>query len=248
MKEMSLFNEFVNADCGDVLEQMPDASIDMFLQDLPYGATKNKWDTVPSLGPLWEQWLRVGKQNCAFVFTANLKFACELIASQPKLFRYELVWHKKGKATGFLNANKMPLRSHELILVFYRTLPTYNPQWTIGSPNHSKGQKHYNGESQKNHNYGHYNNTQKYLPTNQKHPTSILSFPSPHPPTHPTQKPMGLFRWLIRTYTNPGDIVFDGFAGSCTTAFAAAAEARNFICCETNTDYFNAANKMLNPF
>lgn len=231
--------------CETVLDNAPDSSVDLFLQDTPFGVTQNAWDIKPNLPVMWEKWLRVGKPAAPFIFFATMRFAAELIASMPKLFRYDLVWNKVGKATGFLNAQDMPLRSHELILVFYRQLPTYNPQKYIGRPNHSRGGRHARGEAQTNNNYGKFNNVPAGPPTNDKYPLSILDFGVVHPPLHPTQKPLELIRHLILTYSNPGDTVFDGYAGSGTTAEACIIEGRNFVTAETEDEYYKIASKRI---
>ena len=231
--------------CEVALDAAPDGCVDLFLQDTPFGVTQNVWDIKPNLPEMWKRWLRVGKDNCPFIFFATMRFASELIESMPKLFRYDLVWNKLGKATGFLNAADMPLRSHELILVFYRKLPTYNPQKYIGSPNQSRGGRHHRGEAQTNNNYGKFNNIPASESTNDKYPLSILNFQSVHPPVHPTQKPLDLIRWLILSYSNPGDLVFDGYAGSGTTAEAAIIEGRNFVTCETEDEFYHISSKRI---
>ena len=142
-----------NQDCYETLCNLQDGSVDFLLQDPPYGVTQNEWDKIPDLAKMWEQWLRVVKPNGAIVFTAQQPFVSDLIESQRRLFGYDLIWYKQGKATGFLNANRMPLRIHEHILVFYKELPTYNPQKLKGKPNHSKG-SHSRGKKQTNNNYG----------------------------------------------------------------------------------------------
>lgn len=229
-------NKIYNEDCRETLKRLPDNSIDLFLQDTPFGCTQNAWDIRPDLKEMWPMWLRAGKENAAYVFFATQPFASELIMSNAKMFRYDLIWNKVGKATGFLNANRMPLRSHELILVFYRQLPVYNPQKYIGNPNHSRGGRHARGQAQTNNNYGKFNNVAAGAPTNDKFPLSILDFQVVHPPIHPTQKPIDLIRYLIKTYSNPNDIVFDGYSGSGTTAEASIIENRNFICAEMDTE------------
>lgn len=142
-------NEIHHERTEATLDRMPDSSVDLFLQDTPFGVTKNDWDVKPNLPEIWKRWLRVGKPDAPFIFFATQPFASELILSMPKLFRYDLIWNKLGKATGFLNAQDMPLRSHELILVFYRRLPTYNPQKYKGTANHSRGGRYARGSAYK---------------------------------------------------------------------------------------------------
>ena len=206
-------------DCLELMPELPDASVDMILCDLPYGVTKNKWDSVNPLDKLWEQYKRIAKPNTAIVLFADGMFEANLMLSNPKWWRYNLVWDKV-LTSGFLNANRMPLRSHEEICVFYQKQPTYNPQKTVGEKNHSKGRPKENA----NENYGDYNfvdNSDQL--GNMKHPKSILTFPKPHPSVavHPTQKSLELCEWLIKTYTNPGDVVLDNCMGSGTTCLAA---------------------------
>lgn len=236
--------ELLNEDCLEVLRRTPSDSVDLFLQDPPYATTQNKWDKPIKLQELWPEWIRVGKINTHFIFTAAQPFATDLINSNRKLFRYDLVWFKRGKATGFLNANRMPLRAHEYILVFYNELPTYNPQKTKGSANYSKG-SHSRGKKQTNNNYGTFDQSFQSAPTDDKFPLSVIEFPSVHPPIHPTQKPVDLMRWFIRTYSNEGDTVFDGYSGSGTTAAASHLENRNAICCENDTENGYFANSVL---
>jgi site-specific DNA-methyltransferase (adenine-specific) len=233
-----------NEDCIDTLKKINDASIDLILQDPPYGVTQNKWDIAPDLDLMWGEWLRVIKNNGAIIFTAQQPFVTDLINSQRNYFRYDLIWEKIGKATGFLNANRMPLRNHEHILVFYKNLPTYNPQKVKGNKNHRKGNNS-RGKKQTNNNYGDFDQSFESEPTDDKFPLSVLSFKSVHPPEHPTQKPIDLMRWLIRTFTNEGSTVFDGYSGVGTTAVACLMENRNFIGAEISQDYHKLAIKRI---
>lgn len=241
---MKLSFDFRKIDCLEMLREMPDGCVDLLLQDIPYGVTQNTWDAMPNLQLMWEQWLRVTKLNGAMIFTAQQPFTSDLINSQRKLFRYDLIWYKQGKATGFLNANRMPLRIHEEIIVFYRELPTYNPQKLKGRPNNSKGSNS-RGKKQTNNNYGSFDQTFQSPPTDDKFPLSIIEIASVHPPIHPTQKPVDLMRWLIKTYTNEGEVVFDGYAGSGTTAVACEIENRVFCGAEVSPEYFDIANKRI---
>lgn len=236
-------NKIYLGDCLELMGQIPTQSIDMVLCDLPYGCTKNSWDIVIPFDKLWLHYERVIKDNGAIVLFGQGLFAYKLALSNEKLFRYDLIWSKKGKATGFLNANKMPLRSHEHILIFYKKLPNYNPQKTPGKGGgHSRGK----GTNIKNNNYGTFHN-HLYKPASEgKHPLSIIEFPSVHPPIHPTQKSDLLCEWLIKSYTNEGEIVLDNCVGSGTTPLACKRTNRNFIGIEKEEDYFNLANKRLN--
>nr|WP_245916526.1 site-specific DNA-methyltransferase [Bacillus fungorum] len=219
-------------------------SIDMILCDLPYGVTQNKWDVVIPFNEMWKQYERIIKDNGAIVLTATQPFAAQLIASNPKLFKYDLIW-KKNKSTGFLNAKKMPLRNHEYILVFYKKLPTYNPQKTTGH----KPVNQYTKHSADGTNYG---NTKSVSGGGQtdRYPNSIIDIPVVNNDSkeriHPTQKPVELFEWLIKSYTNEDDIVLDNCIGSGTTAVSAINTNRNFIGFEISEEYCAAANERIN--
>lgn len=234
---------FENKDCLELLRDLPDGSVDLMLQDPPYGVTQNEWDKEPFLPLMWAEWERVLKPNGAWIFTAQQPFVSSLITSRAGFFKYDIIW-EKSRPTGFLNANRMPLRSHEHILVFYRQLPTYNPQMERGKPNHVA-----NGKMSKrtaNNNYGDFGSTIQ-VATENKHPKSVIFFEQqdPNKIVHPTEKPVDLFRWLIKTYTNEGDTVFDGYSGSGTTALACIAEKRKFIGCELNADYYSIAQRRI---
>ena len=237
MSEVRLYR----GNCLDILPSISDRSIDLILTDLPYSVLAKdseggKWDNMIPLEPLWEQFLRVTKQNAAIVLFAQGLFTAQLIMSQPKLYKYSLVWDK-CRISGFLNANKMPLRAHEDIVVFYRTLPTYNPQMVKCEPhkrNHSRGNLI---KRQTNRCYGTFVDTPSII-SDEKFPRSILSFPRPHcNVNHPTEKSVDLCRWLIRTYTDPGETVLDATMGSGTTGVAAALEDRNFVGIELDEGY-----------
>lgn len=245
--------ELLNLDCLDLLKSLADKSVDLFFQDLPYGVTQNDWDKPVNLAELWPEWERVGKENAAFVFTASQPFATDLINSNRKLFKYDLVW-EKSIATGFLNANRMPLRNHELILVFYKKLPIYNPQKFIvaGRSSFKKQRK----QEIRNNCYGDFKNTDSGNKDGSRFPLSVFnvpyensffdsSFDTVQQMIHPTQKPIGLPRYFIKTYSNPGDTVFDGFSGSGSTAMACINEGRNFIGAELNKEYFDKAAKRI---
>lgn len=218
---------------GDSLEEMakiPDCSIDMVLVDLPYGTTQNKWDSVIPLDDLWSQYHRIVKPNGAMVFTSSGVFTAQLMLSNVKEYKYKYVW-EKSKATNFLNAKKQPLRKHEDILVFYKKQPTYHPQMTQGEA-YSKGIR----KNQVTGSYGDFDPT-LVKSDGQRYPVDVIYFKtaeSEGPVVHPTQKPVELGRYLIRTYTNPGDVVLDNTSGSGSFLVAALEEGRNFIGIEKN--------------
>lgn len=231
-------NRIYNEECLEGMRKIPDGSVDMILCDLPYGTTRNKWDSLIPLAPLWAEYERVIKDNGAIVLTAQTPFDKVLGASKLPLLRYEWIW-EKNKATGHLNAKIAPMKAHENILVFYRKLPTYIPQGLQlkAVPTVRKGGAG-NGT-----NYG--KSDRDALQLYENYPRDVLRFNMDTKPVHPTQKPVDLFRYLIRTYTNPGETVLDNCMGSGTTAVAATLEGRNFIGFETDPGYVEIANRRL---
>ncbi len=239
-------NTIYNEDCLEGMKRIPDKSVDMILCDLPYGVTQNKKDMKLPLDKLWKQYNRIIKENGCVCLFAQGKFFVELVNSNQKLFRYDLIWDKELK-TGFLNAKRQPLRQHEQIAVFYKKLPTYNPQFTQGKPLHSKGVSYKNKEH-KNQNYGEFNMTDdSRAGSTEKYPTSILSFAKPHPSVakHRTEKPVELLSYLIRTYTNEGETVLDNCIGSGTTAIACINTNRKYIGFELDKQYFDIVNERI---
>lgn len=240
-------NSVYNGDCLELMKEIPDKSINMILCDLPYEQTsRNKWDKIIDFDKLWKQYERIIKDNGAIVLNANGMFTAKLMASNEKLWRYNLVWDKV-LSSGHLNANKMQMRQHEDICVFYKKQPIYNPQKTIGKEkNHAK---RVNGEDDGGTNYGkakRVDNSEEL--GNLKHPTSILKFEKDHPSKnlHPTQKPVALFEYLINTYTNEGDLILDNCAGSGTTAIACINTKRDYILIEKEPKYFEIINERIN--
>jgi len=228
-----------NEDCLQTMKRIPDGSIDLMLTDIPYGTTQNEWDILPNLNEMWIEWKRILKPNGVWIFTAQQPIASDLIVSNRKDFRYEWIW-EKTQGTGHLNANKMPLKIHENILIFYRQLPTYNPQIIKSLKRVVKR----NGLKAKTTNYGDFTEISKseydgYVPTD------IIQFDRDAEQQHPTQKPVDLFRYLIKTYSNEGETVFDGYMGSGTTAIACIAEKRNYIGSELSNEYFEIATKRI---
>ena len=228
-------NKIYNEDCLIGMSAIPDKSIDMILCDLPYGTTRNKWDTVLPLDWLWDEYNRIIKDNGAIVLTSGGMFTAQLMMSNPKMFKYRIIW-EKSKATNFLNAKKQPLRKYEEICVFYKKQPTYNPQMSVGSP--------YNKGIRKNQLTGSYG---VFLPSEVKsegnrYPNDIIYFKTAESEGkvyHSTQKPVALFEYLIKTYTNEGETVLDNCMGSGTTAIACINTNRNYIGFELDEEYYN---------
>jgi len=222
-------NKIYQGDCLKVMKQIPSKSIDMILCDLPYGTTRNKWDSIISLDEMWKQYERIIKDNGAIVLTAQTPFDKVLGVSNIKYLKYEWIWVKQ-QGTGFLNSKKMPLKATENILVFYKKPPTYNPQMRTGfKPYICKSGK---GSS----NYG----KQEQIVTKsdgERYPLNWIEFSYDKEKKHPTQKPVSLFEYLIKTYTNEGDLVLDNCAGSGTTGVACKNTGRNFILIEMTPDY-----------
>jgi site-specific DNA-methyltransferase (adenine-specific) len=229
-------NVIYNEDCLEGMKRIPDNSIDMILADLPYGTTACKWDTIIPFEPLWEQYERVIKDNGAIILTASQPFTSALVMSNVKMFKYEWVWIKT-KPTGFLNAKKQPLRTYEDICVFYNKQSLYNPQ---GIKSTDKLVSRTNRG-----NYGECSKTTRQTVTN--YPRNILEFPSIDG-LHPTQKPVKLFEYLIKTYTNEGHIVLDNVIGSGTTAIACLKTNRKFIGFELEEKYYNIALERIGKF
>lgn len=235
-----------NGDCLEVMPRLIELGIkvDMILCDLPYGVTNHKDDKPLPFDKLWECYDSIISDNGAIVLFAQGEFYVDLVNSNRKLFKYDLVWDKQ-LSTGFLNANRMPLRRHESIAVFYKKAPVYNPQKSIGEPNHGKGTK-YKTQQTVNQNYGVYNPIETEVST-LKHPTSIISFQKPHPSkcVHRTQKPISLLEYLIRTYTNEGMTVLDNCMGSGSTGIACENTGRRFIGIEKDESIFQTAKDRL---
>ena len=230
-------NKIYNEDCLEGMKRIPDKSIDMILCDLPYGVTaRNKWDTIIPFEPLWAEYERIIKDNGAIVLTASQPFTADLIQSNRKMFKYSLVWNK-SQVTGFLNAKKQPLRSHEDILLFYKKQPTYNPAMVKGK----RVLKSTGGGST---NYGKFTYKPHY--SEWYYPKSIIEIPQKRLKSgHPTQKPVALMEYLIKTYTNDGETVLDNCIGSGTTAIACINTNRNYIGFELDKQYCEIANERI---
>lgn len=231
-------DKIYNMDCLEGMKLITDKSIDCIICDLPYGTTSCKWDTVIPFEPLWEQYNRIIKDNGAIVLFGSEPFSTELRHSNLKMFRYDWIWNKQQTGNPFL-AKVQPLKIHETISVFSKMKSTYIPQMRQGKMRKKGG---YQKDSEL---YGKQN---EYSTTNdQYYPVSILDYSNCNKKgrLHPTQKPVGLLEYLIKTYTNEGDIVLDNCMGSGTTAIAAINTNRHFIGFELNKDYYDIANKRI---
>ena len=235
--------ELLHGDCLELMKDIPDGSVDMILADLPYGTTACKWDTIIPFEPLWEQYNRIIKDNGAIVLTASQPFTSALVMSNPKLFRYEWIW-EKTKAANFMHLKRQPGKRHESVLVFYKKQPVYNPQMKVGEPyvDKRKSRKQSKGT------YGNINiNNTTVTNTGTRYPKSVISFSNGKSgKMHPTQKPVALMEYLIKTYTNKGETVLDNCMGSGTTAMACLNTDRQYIGFELDEDYYNIAQDRIN--
>ena len=239
-------NEIYLGNCLDLMKEIDDKSVDMILADLPFGVTKNAKDIKIPMEPLWKEYNRIIKNNGAIVLFGQGMFTADLMMANKKMWRYNLIYNKGNRVSGFLNANRQQLRSHEDILVFYKKQPTYNPQFTEGQPLHGKGNKYLNKEGINN-NYGYYDTTtpETRKGSTQKYPKSVLNFDRPHPAIHPTEKPVALCENLILTYTNVDELVLDNTCGVGTTCLAAKNNFRNYIGIENDIQWYNIAIQRL---
>jgi len=241
-------SEVFNEDCIETMKRIPDGSIDLILTDPPYGITKCNWDNSINLEGLWLEWERIIKDDGVVIITASQPFTSHVVLSNIKNFKYELIW-EKSNASGHLDAKKKPMKKHESILVFNKKgHPKYNVQKEI-SNNKSKGRIISSG-NRSSILYGSHKKCNTYIDDGSRYCTSILKFQHDSErynssvnriKMHPTQKPVELFRWLIKSYSNPGDTVFDGYLGSGTTAITCLMEGRNFIGAELNKEYYEMA-------
>ena len=222
------------------MKRIPDGAVDCILTDLPYGITDCYFDVRIPFEPMWEQFKRVTKRNAAIVLFSQMPFGAELIMSNRKMFRYEIIW-EKSLGIGFLNAKKMPLRCHENILIFYQALPTYNPQFRKGKPrrgfNPSKTQNY-----GKKHGVIIDNDGEHYYPRDVQYCKIGLGVRDNY---HAQQKPIDLLEYLIKTYTNEGELVLDATMGSGSTGVAAINTGRRFIGFETEQKFFDIARQRL---
>lgn len=234
----SLF-ELYFGDCLEIMPQLEDDSVDLLLVDLPYGTTACKWDSIIPLDKLWEQYNRICKENAAMVFTAVQPFTTILAFSNLDNLRYEWIW-EKPQGTNPMNAKVMPLKSHENILVFYRKKPKYNPQMWYSTPysGFSSDEKKI-GEV-----YGEAKSKHRDNPEGSRYPKTVLKY-GQEKGLHPTQKPVALMEYLIKTYSDEGDVVMDNTMGSGTTGVAAMNTYRKFIGIESDEKYFEIAKNRI---
>ncbi|MGO5241734.1 DNA-methyltransferase [Hallella faecis] len=227
-----IVNSIFEGDCIEIMKQFPDNCIDMILCDLPYGTTQNKWDSIIPLDELWQEYKRIIKENGAIVLTSQGLFTAQLMLSNPKQFKYKWVW-EKSKPTNFLNAKKQPLRKYEDVCVFYKKQPVYNPQMVQGEP-YDKGFR----KNQLSGSYGDFQPVHVHS-DGKRYPTDVIYFKTAESEgevIHPTQKPVELGRYFVRTYTNPGALVLDNTFGSGSFLLSALLEGRNFVGIEKNED------------
>jgi len=239
------FNKIFNKDCFDAFKLIHDSCIDLVLVDLPYGQTACKWDVKIDLKLMWDHLKRMCSVNCQYVFFTTSKFGIELINSNPSWFRYDLVWEKHN-SVGFLSANKQPLRCHEMIYIFNNPKISssfhrvYNPQKTPGKP-YKSSQKENRASV-----YGNMNENSVENIKGDRHPKSVLKFHQSDEKLHPTQKPVLLCEWLIKTYSNENDVVLDFTMGSGSTIIAAINTHRRYIGIEKDNDIFKTAEDRIN--
>ncbi len=229
--------QLLQGDCLELMKDIQDKSIDMILADLPFGTTCCKWDSVIPFEPLWEQYKRIIKDHGAILLFSQMSFSAKLVMSNISMFRYEWIW-KKNKGTGFLNVNRMPLKCHENILVFYKKLPTYNPQKTKGRPYSCVA-------GRKSDLYGKFQEHQITHNNGYRYPNDVLEFRKDELGIHPTAKPVTLLEYLIKTYTNEGETVLDNCMGSGSCGVACRNTNRNFIGMELDKEYFEIAKKRI---
>ncbi|HEY0853042.1 MAG TPA: site-specific DNA-methyltransferase [Bradyrhizobium sp.] len=223
-------------DCLELMKALPDVSVDLVLCDPPYGTTECRWDSVIPLDAMWRELLRVVKPSGAIVMTASQPFTTTLVHSNLRDFRYSLVW-SKGYSTGYGNANKMPMKAHEDVCVFYRSLPTYNPQGvlpcSVAKSRKTGGAGEFMGKNGL--------EGKQYEQKLTNYPRSIIETKKEKGGLHPTQKPVSLMEYLVRTYSNEGDVILDFTMGSGTTGVACVNTSRRFIGMEMDAVYFSAA-------
>ncbi len=244
---MLQINSVNNGNCLDLMSDIDDKSIDMILCDLPYGVSACKWDSVIPFEPLWAHYKRIIKDNGAIVLTASQPFTSALVMSNIKMFKYDWVW-RKSRVTGVLNAKKQPLRTKEDVIVFSNGVEIYNPQGLIESNKQANTGVSKSGKQGLATGKIKQTETGTYHQEFTNYPRNIIEIPSEGKTLHPTQKPVALFEYMIKTYTNEGELVLDNCAGSGTTAIACLKTNRNYILIEQETKYCDIANKRIAEF
>lgn len=233
-------NQLYKGDCLEIMKDIADKSIDCIICDLPFGTTKNRWDVIIPFDKLWEQYERIIKDNGAILLFGSQPFTSKLILSNEKMFRYDMVWDRE-KGKDFLNSNRKPLKSHEDICVFYKKQPTYNKQYWYADPyTRTKGKSKKSGSQ-----YNEHELVDTSSQDGRRNPLTVLRFPysAGHGTLHPNQKPIDLLEWLIKTYTNEGEVVLDNCMGSASTIIAAINTSRQWIGIERDDTYFEVAKE-----
>jgi len=232
---------FYLGDCLEVLQTLPSNSVDLIITDLPYGTTKNKWDVVIPFEPMWEQYNRVTKNDAAILLFGSGLFLYKLAMSNPKMFKYELIWHKSKSGSSF-TAKHRPVQKHENILVFGRGKVKYNPQLVDGEPYYRK-RKANNGDKPNNHKLGVVSESET-INTGFRYPSTVQFFQQKwrrQDQKHPTEKPVELMEWLVKSYSNEGDTVLDSCMGSCPVGVACKKLNRHFIGIENDAEHYATA-------
>ena len=239
-------NQIFNGDCLELMKDIPDGSVDAIITDLPYGTTRNQWDSVIPIDMLWKHYKRLIKSNGAIVLFSQQPFTSVLVASNLSMFKYEWIWEKE-MGTGFLNANYAPLKSHENIVVFSKGSAAHNGNPMSYNPQMEQGKAYTckQGKMVNNYDTAHMVESIETKNDGKRYPKTVLKFNRDKDNVHPTQKPVELLRYLIRTYTNEGETVLDSCCGSGTTAIAAIREKRNFLCIEKDPHYYHVAKKRI---
>lgn len=246
MKLETLLDTIYHVECLEAMSRMPSKCVDMVLCDLPYGTTSNKWDSVINLPKLWEQYDRICKDTAAIVLTASQPFTSKLVMSNTEMFRHEWIWIKNA-GSNFANTVREPMKEHESVLVFSKGKWTYNKQMqerTGGGAARAKYKVKFDSKSD---NYRDFEGREASMQSDLRVPSSWQKY-NRERGLHPTQKPVDLFRYLIRTYSNEGDIVLDNCMGSGTTAIAALMEKRHFIGFEMEEKYVDIANERIQKY
>lgn len=245
--------QLYQGDCLEVMKMIPDNSIDLVLCDPPYGTTHCEWDKALDLDALWKEYRRICKEHCAILLFSAQPFTSELIMSNRKDFRYEIIW-EKTQPSGFLNAKRMPLRNHENIVVFYQKLPTYNPIKHKAKNPKTIGRKKVNGTQAKQYN-SYITGRYEWTETGERMPTDVIQFSNwngarfgdtSKAVKHSTTKPVPLLEYLIKTYSNEGDMVLDNTMGSGSTGVACVNTNRDFIGIELTEHFFGIAYERIN--